>query len=138
MPITVDTNMSFILVSERGDLQVNAWNWRPTLELLMAEGVVTHEQYERLGENGSGGQVDAIAAERIADVIERWLMSTKMNPGERMLADLTVTARKRVPIDFSPNGGAEPLDPNDLYSASYDWLVAFRDFCRQSGGFEVF
>ena len=32
--------MSFILVSsEREDLQVNAWNWRPTLELLFAAGL---------------------------------------------------------------------------------------------------
>jgi hypothetical protein len=29
------------------------------------------------------------------------------------------------------------VDTNEIYSASYDWLVAFRDFCRQSGGFEV-
>jgi hypothetical protein len=129
--------MSFILVSKHGDLQVNAWNWRPTLELLMAEGVVTREQYERLGANGCGGHVDAATADRIADVIERQLISTNMKPYERMLADLTIMSRKRIPAVFSPNGGAESIDINDIYSASYDWLVAFRDFCRQSGGFEV-
>ena len=63
--------MSFILVSKRGDLQVNAWNWRRTLEYLMAEYVVTPEQYERLGAHGCSGRVDAGTAQHIADVIER-------------------------------------------------------------------
>jgi hypothetical protein len=130
--------MSFILVSKRGDLQVNAWNWRPTLELLLAENVVTPEQYERLGAQGCGGRVNADTADHIADLIERRLVSTEMKPGERMRADLTVTSSKRVPIVFLPNGDVESADTNDIYSSSYEWLVAFRDFCRQSGGFEVF
>jgi hypothetical protein len=54
-----------------------------------------------------------------------------------MLADLTVTSSKRAPTALLPNGDAESVDTNEIYSASYDWLVAFRDFCRQSGGFEV-
>jgi len=129
--------MSFILVSKRGDLQINAWNWRPTLELLMAENVVTQEQYERLGANGCGGRVDADTAGRIADVIERRLAATKMKPGERLLADLSVTSSKRVPFVFSPNGDLKAAEMADLYSASYEWLITFRDFCRHSGGFEV-
>ncbi len=41
--------MTFILVPEQGeDVQVNAWNWRPTLELLRAEGLLTEENYERM------------------------------------------------------------------------------------------
>ena len=55
-----------------------------------------------------------------------------------MLADLTVTSGKRVPTVFLPNGDGESADTNDTYSATYDWLVAFRDFCTQPGGFEVF
>ena len=42
--------MSFILVPSEGeDLKVNAWNWRPTLELLFAAGVITEEDHELLG-----------------------------------------------------------------------------------------
>jgi hypothetical protein len=42
--------MSFILVPSEGeDLQVNAWNWRPTLELLFAAGVITGDDHELLG-----------------------------------------------------------------------------------------
>lgn len=73
----------------------------------------------------------------MADVVDRRLTSTQMQPAQRMLADLTIAPRRRVPIVFLPNDGAESIDANDLYSASYEWLVAFRDFCRQSGGFEV-
>jgi hypothetical protein len=42
--------MSFILVPKEGeDLQVNGWNWHPTLQLLLAAGVITEEDYEMLG-----------------------------------------------------------------------------------------
>jgi len=127
--------MSFVLVSKRGELQVNAWNWRPTLELLLAENVLVDEQFERLGENSCGGRVDAYTANKIADAVERWVAD--MKPGERMLPDLTVTSSKREPVVWTPNGDIEG-DTKGLYSASYEWLVVFRDFCRQSEGFEIF
>jgi len=74
--------MSFILVpSEGDDLQVNAWNWRPTLELLAA-GVITEEDHELLGCQGCGGRVTAEKAGRIADAVISKL--NRMNPGQRM------------------------------------------------------
>ena len=37
--------MGVILVAVNGgDVQVNWWNWRPTLELLVRAGVVTSEE----------------------------------------------------------------------------------------------
>jgi hypothetical protein len=129
--------MSFILIAKLGDeLQVNAWNWRPTLELLLNEDVVDRELYERLGANGCGAAVGDGVARLIADTIDRRLAASKMAPGQRMLADLTVTAAKRKPVVFSPAHN-EQVDVNDLYSASFEWLVSFRDFCRRSGGFKV-
>src|SRR5690242_14596266 len=83
--------MTFILVPTQGeDVQVNAWNWRPTVELLRAEGLLTEENYERMTANGCGGEVDATLASRIVDVVERKLAT--MKPGERIRADLTITA----------------------------------------------
>jgi hypothetical protein len=42
--------MSFILVPKHGDdVQVNAWNWRPTLELLLREGLISEELHDRMG-----------------------------------------------------------------------------------------
>ena len=68
--------MTFILVPKRGeDIQVNGWNWRPTLELLLEEKLISFENYERMGAQAAGGHVSAETAERIADVIERKLMA---------------------------------------------------------------
>lgn len=55
-----------------------------------------------------------------------------------MLADLTVTSKTKVSVVFSPDSSPEAVDHNDLYSATYEWLVTFQDFCRQSDGFDVF
>ncbi len=62
--------MTFILIPSRGeDFRVNAWNWRPTLELLRAANVITEEDHERMGAQGCGGEADAEKASRLADVI---------------------------------------------------------------------
>ena len=118
--------MSFILVPNRGeDVQINGWNWRPTLELLRTKGLLNDEMYERMSAQGCGGEADAGLAARMADVVESKL--AEMRPGERVLADLGVTAK--------PKSG--DIFAEDVYSATYDWLVTFRDFCRCSGGFRV-
>ena len=128
--------MSFILVPKRGDdVQVNGWNWRPTLELLLREGLISEELHERMGAQGAGGEVDADLADRIAEAIERTLET--MKPGERMLADLTVTDRPKTKWVIGPETRPDEIDVNDMYSATYEWLVKFAGFCRRSGGFEV-
>ena len=118
--------MSFILVPHRGeDVQINGWNWRPTLQLLRTKGVLDDGMYERMSYQGCGGEADAELAARMADVVESKL--AEMRPGERMLADLGVTAKLKSGEIFA----------EDVYSAMYDWLVRFRDFCRRCGGFRV-
>jgi hypothetical protein len=127
--------MSFILVpSEGDDLQVNAWNWRTALELLFAAGVITREDHELLGCQGCGGRVSAEKAGRIADAVIRKLNS--MNPGQRMLADLSVSSEPKKLATFSPNND-EDIDNHELYSTTFEWLDTFVKFCRSSGGFEV-
>lgn len=129
--------MSFILVPERGeDIQVNGWNWRPTLLLLLEENVISEEQYERMGAQGVGGDVDAEMATRIADAIEHWL--TMMKQGERIRGDLTVTAEPKHEGLFTPDPQPEKIDATDIYSATYEWLTQFAEFCRRSGGFEIY
>lgn len=128
--------MSFILVPKRGDeVQVNAWNWRPTLELLLREGLISEELHERMGAQGAGGEVDAELAARIAEAIERTLKA--MKPGERMLADLTLTDRPKTKWVITPETRPDEVDAKDMYSATYEWLAKFAGFCRSSGGFEV-
>lgn len=128
--------MSFILIPNYGDdIKVNAWNWRPTLEFLKAENVITHEHCELLGANGCGAKVDAELAIRIASVINQKV--AVMRPGQRILADLSVTSKPKTRVVFTPATKSGEIDASDLYSASYEWLTMFRDFCKRSGGFRV-
>src|SRR5262249_37013160 len=60
-----------------------------------------------------------------------------MKPKERVLYDLTITDRPKKPLIITPDTKADQIDAIDVYSASYEWLVQFRDFIRASGGFEV-
>src|SRR5882672_7083615 len=128
--------MTFILVPSEGeDLQVNAWNWRPTLELLFATNVITEEEHELMGCHGCSGKVCAKKASRIAEVVVQKLES--MNRGERMLANLAVSKGPKKLTVFAPNMNAADVDKNELYSATYEWLETFAEFCRSSDGFEV-
>ena len=130
------TFISFILVPKEGeDLQINAWNWRPTLELLFAAGVITEEDHEVMGCHGCGGKVNQEKAYRIADVIADKLNS--MNPGQPMLADLSVSSEPKKLAVFSPNMKADDIDTNQLYSTTFEWLDTFAKFCRSSKGFKV-
>jgi hypothetical protein len=122
--------MGFILVPKQGkDLYINGWNWRATIALLYAEKVIDGETHERMGAQGCGGAADAALACRIADALDSQL--EKMKPGDRMRQDLTVTDEPK------RNVLVTEADPTDIDSASYDWLVKFRDFCKTCEGFKV-
>lgn len=128
--------VSFILIPKSGeDIKINAWNWRPTIALLRAANVITDALYERMGANGAGAIVDADLAAQIADFLQRHIQS--MNPGDRMRYDLSVTSVPKKPIVFTPTTKPEDIDATEAYSATYEWLSRFKDFCRSSGGFEV-
>jgi hypothetical protein len=123
--------MTFILVplhaDPNDDLQVNAWNWRPTLELVSRAGLLDDEAVERASAQGAGGRVTAEQALRIAEFLDRYLGD--LTPGQRVRSDGTVTSE--------PKNYQLDQEPRELYSATYEWLSQFRDFCRTSGGFTV-
>lgn len=128
--------MAFILIPTKGeDITINAWNWRPTLEFLRSENVLTDQDCERLAREGGDSRVDADLACCIAAAIESKLST--MKPGDRIRADLTVTDAPKISQVFAPDSKPEDIDVVNLYSATYDWLVKFKDFCRSSQGFEV-
>ena len=128
--------MAFILVPNEGeDIQINAWNWRPTLELLFAAGVITEDDHVRMGAQFLGGKVDEAKALLIGEVVKRKLLT--MNRGERMLADLSVSNEPKQPAVFSTDMKSDDIDANELYSAMYEWLETFARFCQTSKGFEV-
>lgn len=128
--------MSFILVPKNGeDLKINAWNWRPTIELLRGASLICDTLWEQIGVNGGGGIIDANTAIQIADHLDRHLQS--MKPGDRMRYDLTVTSVAKRPVVITSATKERDIDVAEAYSATYDWLIQFRDFCRSSGGFKV-
>ena len=106
--------MSFILVPLNGEqVQVNGWNWRPTLEVLHRENVITLH-----------GGVDRTKDKRDE--------ARRKNPGRWELTD-----RPKIEVIFTPQLESQEADVNDLYSADYEWLATFRGFCKVSGGFQV-
>jgi len=128
--------MSFILIPNIGeDVQVNAWNWRPTLEFLLARNIITSEHAELLGCNGCGARVDADLANQMAAAVENKLSTMAL--GDRMRADLTVTSIPKAPQVFGPGTQPGDIDVTELYSATYEWLVKFKDFCKRCDGFMV-
>lgn len=127
--------MTFILVPNEGeDLLINAWNWRPILELLLAANVITEDDHERLGVQGIGAKVDEAKAVLIADAVMRRLSS--MNPGERMLANLSISKEPKKYAVFTPDTKEEDIDTNELYSTTYE-VRNVRQICRGSKGFVV-
>jgi hypothetical protein len=128
--------MAFILIPKNGiDVMVNAWNWRPTLALLRDANLIDDDLYERMGTFGREAKVDADAADRIADFLDNRL--PVMKEGDRIRADLTVTDEAKQPLTITPETQIEQIDMVYAHSATYKWLVQFRDFTRSSGGFEV-
>jgi hypothetical protein len=128
--------MGFILIPKNGEkIFINAWNWRPTLELLRDAELIDEDLFERMGTHGCKAEVDAPTACRIADFIQTRLCAMKSE--QRVLYDLTITDRPKKPLIITPDTKADQIDAVDVYSASYEWLVQFRDFSMTSGGFEV-
>lgn len=120
--------MGFILVPRRGeDVCVNAWNWRPTLELLRAAQVLEEEKLDLMGAN-LYTEVSAEEAQGIARFLDTYLPG--LEPDSRVLYDLTVTREQ-------DTGEIYRDDLTKNYSATASWLTRFRDFCRTSAGFNV-
>lgn len=119
--------MAFSLVPTTGeDIWINAWNWRPTEELVRRTGIVPGETLELL-EYGIG-EVTAEQAGRIADFLDDYL--SRLTPNDR------VTLAGQV-IDEPDTYEFHRDDLSRNYSASYEWLTRFRDFCRTSNGFTM-
>jgi len=128
--------MAFILIPKTGeDIVINAWNWRPTLRLLLDAKLIDEDLYESMAIHGKRGSVGADTACRIADFLD--LRLARMKEGERIRADLTTTSEPKKQVIFRSGMLADEVDAVDLHSATYEWLAQFCEFCRRSGGFTV-
>lgn len=127
--------MSFTLIdmgSEGYELNVNVWTWKPTLEIIRSFNYVNERSLNTMASNGTGAKMsheDAIAiGEKIRDVI-----LPKMSEKQRMFMDLSITDKA--------DDGTFFRDEDEQwknYSASYEWLKEFSEFCLKSKGFQVY
>ena len=130
--------MSFILVdsaNDKHDIQINGWNWRPTMALLVRAGIIpSGERYDDCLCQGCGGFFTKGEATQAADFIEG--LVTRLKPEERVMSDGSITDK---PKNYDlPITEWDEQEVWDHYSAGYEWLRMFIDFCRQSQGFKVY
>lgn len=113
--------MSWTLEAPDGrSLDVNAWNWRPTLELLESAHVLEAETVGLLGCNVLV-ELSGEDARRIAAFLDDYL------------ADVPAGGRVGLDGSVTTDPDTYELHRDDLasnYSATAEWLSRFREFCH--------
>jgi hypothetical protein len=121
--------MPFTLTPQNGDpISVAEQDWHPTVELLEKHELISPEKLENLHYTGKITDLSAAESQKIHEFLVSFL--EKLETGERLLLDITTTRE----IDTSE---LPKVDEETNYSAHKDWLVRFRDFCRDCGGFRI-
>lgn len=105
------------------------WQWRPTVELLRSLGLFDNERLDALSDGY--GEFDEEETNCIAAALEQHILP-RFKPGERVLLDGSAT---EVPDDGTFH--REPEHQHLNYSADYDWLVDFLEFCKKSKGLYI-
>lgn len=118
--------MSFIIEDlapdNKHDLQINGWNWRPTVELIRSFGIIASERAELIEIQGLGAAVTEAEAHAIGQKLRTMLVT--LNDEQRVRRDLSITS--------------EPWNPENPYEASVLWLRKFSDFCVKCKGFKIY
>ena len=127
--------MSFTLVdsgSESYELLANVWNWKPTLEIIKSFDILSDGKLRQMEYNATGAKLEMEDAHLIGEKIRDEILP-KLEPDKRMFMDMSITA--------APDDGTFYKDEDEQwknYSATYEWLKDFSEFCLKSKGFQVF
>lgn len=127
--------MSFTLLdigSENFEFRASVWNWKTALESIKSLDVISEGKVRQMAYNATGISVDANEARKIGEGIRDQVLP-KMTPGSRIFSDLSVTE--------TPDDGTLYKDAHEQwknYSADFDWLKEFSEFCLRSKGFQVY
>jgi hypothetical protein len=127
--------MSFTLMdlsSENFELSANVWSWKPTLEIIKSLNIISEGKLRQMEYAATGVKIEAEDAHDIGRKIQETILP-KLEPNKRIFMDLSITDAK--------DDGTIYRDEDEKwknYSASYDWLKDFSDFCLKSKGFQVF
>ena len=88
--------MAFLLVPKSGEsLMINAWNWRPTIELLRDAKQLDDDLYERMVTLGREANVDADTARRFADFIDLRLQAMNRTSASGQISPLQTCLRSK-------------------------------------------
>jgi hypothetical protein len=127
--------MSFTLMdlsSENFEMRASVWNWKPTLEIIKSLDILSDGKLRQMEYNATGVKIEIDDAHEIGKRIQETILP-KLEPNKRIYADLSITD--------APDDGTIYRDEDEKwknYSASYDWLKEFSEFCLKSKGFQVF
>lgn len=127
--------MSFTLTdlgSENYEFRANVWNWKAALEVIKSLDVISEGKLREMNYNATGITVTNEEAKLIGKKIREEFLP-KLKPNKRVLGDLSITDK--------PDDGTLYKDKDEQwknYSADYNWLKEFSDFCFNSKGFQVF
>ena len=127
--------MSFTLMdigSEAFDFRANVWNWKPILEIIKSFDIIDEGKLRQMSYNATGAKFSIEEAHSIGERIEREILP-KLEPNKRIFADLSITDQ--------PDDGTLYKDGDEQwknYSANYNTLKDFAEFCLKSKGFQVF
>jgi hypothetical protein len=127
--------MSFTLLdlsSENFEFNANVWNWRTTLEIIKSFDILSESLIRQMEYNGTGVKLEKDTAHLIGERIRAEILP-RLEPNKRIFSDLSITD--------APDDGTLFKDEDEQwknYSASYEWLKDFSDFCLKSKGFQVY
>ncbi len=127
--------MSFTLLdsgAENFEFRANVWNWRTALEIIKSFDIISDGKIRQMEYNATGAKLEKEEAHQIGEKIRDEILP-KLAPDKRIFADLSITNAK--------DDGTLYKDEDDQwknYSADYDWLKEFSEFCLNSKGFQVF
>ena len=127
--------MSFTLIdagSENFEFRSNVWNWKAALEVIKSFDIVGEGKIRQMSYNATGVSISTEEAHLIGEKI-RDLILPKLEPNKRIFADLSITDK--------PDDGTIYKDEDEQwknFSADYNYLNEFSDFCLKSKGFQVY
>ena len=127
--------MSFTLIdlgSENYEFRANVWNWKTTLEIIKSFDLIDEGKVRQMNYNATGAKISHEDAHRIGEKINEEILP-KLEPDKRIFMDLSITDK--------PDDGTLYRDEDEQwknYSADYEWLKEFSEFCLKSKGFQVF
>ncbi len=127
--------MSFTLIdlgSENFEFRANVWNWKTTLEIIKSFDIVDEGKVRQMNYNATGAKISQEDAHAVGEKIRDEILP-KLEPDKRIFMDLSITDK--------PDDGTLYRDEDEQwknYSADYEWLKEFSEFCLKSKGFQVF